>query len=107
MRERNGRVCARCTAGQTQPEAVRLPRTYDRLERSMKKCRVSQGEKYRQSRSAAKSSNVPATASRREPIDRSRRQQFRETRHDAMAAFSTEYAGTVLDLDADLEAAGI
>jgi len=35
------------------------------------------------------------------------RQQLRQARHDAIVAYAAEAAGTALDLDADLEAAGI
>ncbi|MGA2739676.1 MAG: hypothetical protein ABSG65_19830 [Bryobacteraceae bacterium] len=42
-----------------------------------------------------------------EPIDSSLRQQLRQERHDRMAAYAAEMAGTVLDLDPDLESAGI
>jgi hypothetical protein len=35
------------------------------------------------------------------------REQAREARHDAIAAYAAEMAGTRLDLDPDLESAGI
>ena len=50
---------------------------------------------------------VPATTLAREAIDCWLRQQLRGTRHDRMAAYAAEMAGTHLDLDPDLEAAGI
>jgi hypothetical protein len=42
----------------------------------------------------------------REAIDSWLRQQLCKTRHDSVAAFAAELAGTDLDLDADLETAG-
>jgi hypothetical protein len=50
---------------------------------------------------------VPATVLAREAIDFWLRQQLRKTRHDAIAAYAAESAGTSFDLDAELEAAGI
>jgi hypothetical protein len=64
-------------------------------------------ETYQHLRSASKRSNIPATALAREAIDLWLRQQFRKARHDAMAAFAAENAGTAWDFDADLEAAGV
>src|SRR5512138_2460433 len=62
---------------------------------------------YEHLRSEAERSKVPATAIAREAIDFWLRQQLRKGRHDAIAAYAAEMAGTVLDLDASLEAAGI
>lgn len=64
-------------------------------------------ETYEHLRSAAERSKVPATAIAREAIDSWLRQQLRKARHDAIAAYAAEMAGTALDLDANLEAAGI
>ncbi|MBL8295376.1 MAG: hypothetical protein JNN08_26255 [Bryobacterales bacterium] len=64
-------------------------------------------ETYEHLRSAAERSKVPATAIAREAIDFWLRQQLRRARHDAIAAYAAETAGTTLDLDANLEAAGI
>jgi predicted transcriptional regulator len=64
-------------------------------------------ETYEHLRSVAERSKVPATAIAREAIDFWLRQQMRKARHDAIAAYAAETAGTALDLDADLEAAGI
>ena len=64
-------------------------------------------ETYERLRSAAERSKVPATAIAREAIDFWVRQQLRKARHDAIAAYAAEIAGTTLDLDANLEAAGI
>ena len=64
-------------------------------------------ETYERLRSAAERSKVPATAIAREAIDVWVRQQLRKARHDAIAAYAAEIAGTTLDLDANLEAAGI
>jgi len=55
----------------------------------------------------AERSKVPATALAREAIDFWLRQQLRKARYDAIAAFAAEAAGTSLDLDNELEAAGI
>jgi hypothetical protein len=62
---------------------------------------------YAHLRAAAELAQVPATALAREAIDWWLREQLRKSRHDQIAAYATEMAGTVLDLDPDLEAAGI
>ena len=62
---------------------------------------------YDRLRAAAERARVPATALAREAIDSWLRQQLRKARHDAIASYAAETAGTNLDLDADLEAAGI
>jgi hypothetical protein len=49
----------------------------------------------------------PQRALPREAIDSSLRQQLRQERYDRIAAYAAEMAGTVLDLDPDLESAGI
>jgi hypothetical protein len=41
------------------------------------------------------------------PTPISGRKQLRKARHDRIAAYAAAMAGTQLDLDADLEAAGI
>ena len=64
-------------------------------------------ETYEHLRTASERSKVPATALAREAIDSWLRQQLRKERRDAIAAYAAEMAGTDLDLDADLEAAGI
>ena len=43
----------------------------------------------------------------RPPIDFWLRQQLRKARHDAISAYASRAAGTGLDIDTDLEAAGI
>jgi hypothetical protein len=48
-----------------------------------------------------------ATTVAQEALDLWLRQQVRKARYEAIAAFAAEYAGTALDLDVDLEAAGI
>ena len=58
-------------------------------------------------RAEAERTGVPATTLAREAVDWWLRQQARKTRHDAIAVFAAEMAGTHLDLDADLESAGI
>ncbi len=41
------------------------------------------------------------------PSIRGLKDRAREARHDAIAAYAVEMAGTALDLDHDLEAAGV
>ena len=62
---------------------------------------------YSQLRAEAERAQLPATALAREAIDWWLRQQLRKTRHDQIAAYAAEMAGTEFDLDPDLEAAGI
>jgi hypothetical protein len=62
---------------------------------------------YSQLRAEADRSQVPATTLAREAIDRWLRYQARQARHDAIAAYAAEMAGTALDLDAELEATAI
>lgn len=64
-------------------------------------------ETYDHLRIAAERSKVPATTLAREAIDFWLRQQVRKARHDAIVAFAAEALGTSLDLDDELEAAGI
>jgi hypothetical protein len=58
-------------------------------------------------RAEAERAQVPATVLAREAIDSWLRQQLRKARHDRIAAYAVEMAGTDLDLDPDLEAAGV
>jgi hypothetical protein len=58
-------------------------------------------------RAEAERGHVPATVLAREAIECWLRQQRRKERHDRIAAYAAEMAGTPLDLDPDLEAAGI
>ena len=62
---------------------------------------------YGHLRAEAERAQVPATVLAREAIDLWLRQQRRKARHDQIAAYAAEMAGTDADLDADLEAAGI
>lgn len=62
---------------------------------------------YANLRAEAEKAQVPATALAREAIDWWLRQQLRKARHDQIAAYAEEMAGTDLDLDHDLEAAGL
>jgi hypothetical protein len=62
---------------------------------------------YAHLRAEAERAQVPATALAREAIDCWLQQQMRKARHDRIAAYASEMAGTDLDLDRDLEAAGI
>ena len=55
----------------------------------------------------AERAQVPATTLAREAVDEWLRQQARKARQDAIAAYAAEMAGTGLDLDTDLESAGI
>lgn len=58
-------------------------------------------------RAEAERTGVPATTLAREAVDWWLRQQARKARHDAIASYAREMAGTRLDLDADLESAAI
>ena len=62
---------------------------------------------YTQLRAEAERTQVPATALAREAIDWWLRHQLRKARHDAIAAYAAEMAGTDLDLDRDLESTGV
>lgn len=62
---------------------------------------------YSDLRAEAKRAQVPATVLAREAIDAWLREQLRKARHDQVAAYAAEMAGTGFDLDPDLEAAGI
>ncbi len=62
---------------------------------------------YTALRVEAERARMPATALAREAIDWWLRQQLRKARHDRIVAYATEMAGTDLDFDPDLEAAGI
>ncbi len=64
-------------------------------------------ETYVRLRAAAERANVPATSLAREAIDVWLRRQWHKARHDAIAAFAAETAGTDLDLDPGLESAAI
>ena len=62
---------------------------------------------YKGLRAEAGRTGVPATTLAREAVDWWLRQQVRKARHDAIASYAMEMAGTQLDLDADLESAAI
>ena len=62
---------------------------------------------YAQLRAQAERARVPATTLAREAIDAWLRNQLRQARHDSIAAYAAEMAGTDLDLDSELESAGI
>jgi len=55
----------------------------------------------------AERAQVPATTLAREAVDEWLRQQARKARQDAIAAYAAEMAGTDLDLDTELESAGV
>ena len=62
---------------------------------------------YIRLRAEAERAQVPATTLAREAVEEWLRQQSRKARQDAIAAYAMEMAGTDLDLDTDLESAGI
>jgi hypothetical protein len=62
---------------------------------------------YMSLKAEAKRTGVPATTLAREAVDWWLRQQGRKARHDAIAAYAAEMAGTRLDLDTDLESVAI
>ncbi len=62
---------------------------------------------YAQLRAEAERAHVPATSLAREAIDLYLKQQMRVARHAAIAAYAAEMAGTSVDLDLELESAGI
>jgi hypothetical protein len=62
---------------------------------------------YIRLRAEAERTQVPATTLAREALDEWLRHQSRKARQDAIAAYAAEMAGTTLDLDTDLESAGI
>jgi predicted transcriptional regulator len=64
-------------------------------------------ETYTRLRAEAERTQVPATTLARQAVDEWLRQQSRKARQDAIAAYAKEMAGTGLDLDIDLESAGI
>ena len=62
---------------------------------------------YTQLRAEAERAKVLATTLAREPIDAWLRYQARKARHDTIAAYAAEMAGTDFDLDHNLESAGV
>ena len=62
---------------------------------------------YNHLREQAERAGAPATTLARQAIDLWLRQQMRKARHDAIAAYAAEAAGTGFDLDRELESAGI
>jgi hypothetical protein len=66
-----------------------------------------QEETYSQLRAEAERAQVPATELAREAIHQWLRLRERRARHNAIAAYATEMAGTEFDLDPELERAGI
>ncbi len=59
---------------------------------------------YRQLRAEAERAHVPVTALVREAIEA---WLARKARHNAIAEYATEVAGTEVDLDRELESAGV
>jgi predicted transcriptional regulator len=62
---------------------------------------------YANLRAEAERIQVPATTLAREAVESWLRQQARLARHDAIAAYAAEAAGTPVDLDPDLESAAV
>ena len=62
---------------------------------------------YEALRKQAERAHVPATTLAREAIDAWLREQSRKARHNAIAAYAAEVAGTDLDLDTALESAAV
>jgi hypothetical protein len=62
---------------------------------------------YQRLKEEADRAHLPATVLAREAIDIWLKQQARKARHEAIATYAAEMAGTTLDLDAGLEAAGV
>jgi hypothetical protein len=58
-------------------------------------------------RAEAERAQVPATTLAREAIDFWLRSQARKARHEAITAYAAEMAGSDLDIDHNLESAGI
>src|SRR6266478_1447918 len=65
------------------------------------------GADLRATQAEAVRTQVPATTLAREAIDLWLRNQLRAARHEAIAGYAEEMAGTNLDLDPGLESAGI
>ena len=66
-----------------------------------------QEEIYTRLRSEAERAQVPATELAREAIQQWLRLRERRARHNAIAAYAAEMAGTEFDLDPELERAAI
>jgi hypothetical protein len=64
-------------------------------------------ETYSSLKAEAARARLPATTLAREAIDSWLRQQARSARHNAIVNYAKEMAGTNLDLNHDLESAGI
>ena len=74
----------------------------------MKNFRVPLAEPtYAMLRAASERTKTPATTLVREAIDQWLAEESRRVLHDEIAAFAEEFAGTELDRDPDLEAAGV
>ena len=58
-------------------------------------------------RAEAERARLPATTLAREVIDAWLKDQTRKARYNAIAEYASEMAGTELDLDRELESAGI
>jgi len=62
---------------------------------------------YAKLRSEAERRGIPPTTLAREAVDAWLRQQLRNAMRDAIAAYASEMAGTLLDLDSDWESAAV
>jgi hypothetical protein len=62
---------------------------------------------YSRLRDEAHRAGVPATSLAREAIEFWLKDQLRKARHEAIASYAKEMAGTDLDLDRDLESAAV
>jgi len=62
---------------------------------------------YAQLRAEAERAQVPTTTLARRAIDAWLRHRRKKARHDAIAGYAAEMAGTRFDLDPDFELAGI
>jgi hypothetical protein len=62
---------------------------------------------YSELRAEAERLDRPATAIARQAIELWLRNRHKDARHEAIAAFAAEQAGTPLDLDIQLEAASV
>ncbi len=64
-------------------------------------------ETYHLLKAEAERAQTPATILARHAIDSWLRQQLRKARHESIANYAAEMAGTKFDLDPELEAAGV
>jgi hypothetical protein len=70
-------------------------------------CLPRSEQTYARLRAEAERTQLPATTLAREAINAWLRAQARKARYEEVAAYAVEVIGTDLDLDAELESAGI